>query len=86
MIRKIVTVIVLLITFYIAAQDSGVELPDFVITGKDIVNVGKIQKIPPDFISTISETFLKPVFPSENLQMKEVKTPVKGTIAQSRQP
>ena len=81
MIRKIVTTIFLLISPYIVAQDSGVELPDFVITGKDIVNIGKTEKIPPDFISTISETFLKPVFPTENLQMKEVNTPVKGTIA-----
>ncbi|MGA7722814.1 MAG: TonB-dependent receptor [Ignavibacteriaceae bacterium] len=81
MIRKILTLLVLIAPF-IAAQDSGVELPDFVITGKDVVSVGKTEKIPPDFISTISETFLKPVFPTENLQMNEVNTPVKGAISQ----
>lgn len=79
MIKKILTALLLLIPPYIFAQDSGVELPDFVITGKDIVNIGKTEKIAPDFISTISETFLKPVFPTENLQMKEVNIPVKGT-------
>jgi hypothetical protein len=78
MIRKILAALFLIICPFIAAQQSDVELPDFVITGKDIVNVGKNEKIPPDFISTISETFLKPVFPTENLQMKEVNTPVKS--------
>jgi hypothetical protein len=81
MIRKILTALLLLICPYIAAQESDVELPDFVITGKDIVNIGKTEKIPPDFISTISEIFLKPVFPTENLQMKEVNTPIKGSGA-----
>jgi hypothetical protein len=79
MIRKILTVILFLVPVCIQAQDSGVELPDFVITGKDVVNIGKTEKIQPDFISTISETFLKPVFPTENLQMKEVNIPIKGT-------
>jgi hypothetical protein len=79
MIKKLLPAILLLFAPYIAAQDSGVELPDFVITGKDIINVGKTQKIPPDYIPTISEAFLKPVFPTENLQMKEVNIPVKGT-------
>jgi hypothetical protein len=81
MIRKLL-ILLLLITPYLAAQNSGVELPDFVITGKEVVSVGKTEKIPPDFISTISEAFLKPVFPTENLQMKTVDTPIKGTIAQ----
>ena len=81
MIKKLSLAFLLLFVPYIAAQDSGVELPDFVITGKDVVNIGKTEKIPPDFISIISEAYLKPVFPTENLKMKEVNIPVKGTGA-----
>ena len=61
MIRKILTLLVLIAPF-IAAQDSGVELPDFVITGKIVVSVGKTEKIAPDFISTTGN-FLKACFP-----------------------
>ena len=61
-------------------SNSGVELPDFVITGKDVVSLRHAQKIPPDFVPAISKEFLNPVFPTENLKMKEVTTPIKGTM------
>lgn len=61
-------------------QDSSVELPEFVITGKDIVTLRKANKIPPDFVSTLSEEFIKPAFPTESLPVKDFSTPVKGTI------
>ncbi len=61
-------------------QNSNVELPEFVITGKDIVTLRKAKKIPPNFISTLSPAFIKPAFPTENLPVKELATPVKGTI------
>ncbi len=61
-------------------QNSNVELPEFVITGKNIVSVKKAQKIPPNFVSTLSPAFIKPVFPAESLPVKELVTPVKGTI------
>ncbi len=81
--NKIIVFLLVLFSLPVFAQEqqksnSDVELPDFVITGKDIVTLRKVQKIPPDFIPAISEEFLKPVFPVEKLQMKEVTTPVKG--------
>ena len=61
----------LLILFLISAeifsqanekQNPNVQLPDFVITGKDVVSLQKARKIDPGYISTISEAFIKPVF------------------------
>ncbi len=85
MIKNIIAALIIILSFSAFAQDqqkqnSDVELPDFVITGKDIVTIRNVQKIPPDFVSTISEEFLKPIFPTENLPIKEVNTPVKGTL------
>ena len=42
-------------------QDQNAELPDFVITGTEAVSVEKAKKMEPDFGSTISEEFLKPI-------------------------
>ena len=88
MIRKIFIVLILIFSIPAFAQEkqkqqqsnSGVELPDFVITGTDVVSLRHAQKIPPNFIPAISKEFLNPVFPTENLKMKEVSTPVKGTM------
>lgn len=61
-------------------QNPDVELPDFVITGKDIIKVRQAKKIPPDFITIISEQFVKPIFPPADLPVKEIQTPVKGSF------
>ena len=61
-------------------QNPDVELPDFVITGKDIIRVQHAKKIPPGFVSIISEQFVKPVFPPANLPVKEISTPVAGNL------
>ncbi|WP_407931569.1 hypothetical protein, partial [Ignavibacterium album] len=37
----------------------GIELPDFVITGKDVIAMKKSDKIKPEFVTTISENFIK---------------------------
>ena len=55
---------VLVFTFSALGQDDknpNVELPDFVITGKDVIVVRRVDKIPADVISTVSEEFLKPI-------------------------
>ena len=85
MIKKLFLLIIFTCTVNAVAQDqqkqnSNVELPDFVITGKDVVSVQKAKKIPPGFISIISEQFVKPVFPPANLPVKEVQTPIKGSL------
>ncbi len=83
MIKNLSIIILLLFSASMFAQNQqkqnpDVELPDFVITGKDVIKVQQAKKIPPSFISIISEKFVKPVFPPANLPVKEVQTPVKG--------
>ena len=77
MIKNLIILIFLFATFSIFAQEqkqnSDVQLPDFVITGKDIVTIKKAQKIPPAFVSTISDQFIKPILPNEGLPVKELK-------------
>ena len=60
-------------------QNPGVQLPDFVITGKDVISVENAKKIPPPFISTISEEFFKPTFSPEELKVNNVDIPIKGS-------
>ncbi len=60
-------------------QNPGVQLPDFVITGKDIISVENAKKIPPPFIPTVSEEFFKPTFSPEELKINEVDIPIKGS-------
>ncbi len=84
MIKKIL-VFTFIISIAVFAQDKekqnpNVELPDFVITGKDVVNVQKSKKIEPDVIPTISQEFLKPVFSPEELHVKEISNPVKEEV------
>ncbi len=65
------------------AQDNPtptVELPDFVITGTDVVNVQSAQKIKPEVVSTVSEGFLKPAFSPEELEVRDLSNPVKDEI------
>ncbi len=85
MIVKIIPLFILLsvITFSQDTKKSNqnVELPDFVITGKENISIQSAKKIPPDFISTVSPNFLKPVFSPEELEMKEISNPVKNDIA-----
>ncbi len=85
MMKKIIS-LVILFSIFSFAQDTkksnqNVELPDFVITGKENVSIQSAKKIPPDFISTVSPNFLKPVFSPEELEMKEISNPVKNDIA-----
>lgn len=61
-------------------QDQNVELPDFVITGTEAVSVEKAQKMEPDFGSTISEEFLKPIFSAEQLELRNFVNPIKENI------
>lgn len=61
-------------------QTPNVELPDFVITGRDVISVRGVNKIAPDFISTISEEFLRPSFSPEELEIRDLSNPIKSDI------
>ncbi len=57
-------------------QNPNVELPDFVITGKDVISLQKANKLEPGFISTISEEFIRPVYSPEDLPVKDFSNPI----------
>lgn len=79
--KKLLTVFVLGLSVGIAQQKNpNVELPDFVITGKDVAAVKGAQKIAPEFISTISEQFFKPIYSPEELEVKDLSSPIKNEL------
>lgn len=53
------------------SQSQSIELPDFVITGKESISIPKIQKSYPNLIPLLSSDFFTPQYPSEEI------TPVK---------
>ncbi len=59
---------------------TGVELPDFVITGKDVVKIKKSEKLNPFLISTFSEKFVTPVYSPEEIPVKEISLPVRDDL------
>lgn len=70
-----------LISFFLCtilfAQDKenqNVELPDFVITGKNVVNIQSVNKKAPPVLSVISKDFLQPIYSTENLKVKEIQS------------
>lgn len=81
MIKKIFITVVLISTFLIAQDENknmpSVELPDFVITGKDALDIKKVKKPAPDFISTVSGEFFKPSISPEELELREFPNPLK---------
>jgi hypothetical protein len=59
----------------------GVELPDFVITGKDVIAVKKSDKLKPEFVTTISENFIKPSYSPEELEISEFSLPLQKDLS-----
>jgi hypothetical protein len=80
-----VLILMLILPGLLLAQDTkssnpNVELPDFVITGKEVVSVGQAKKIPPDFVSTLSQKFIRPAYSPEELELKEFPYPLKEKL------
>src|SRR5574337_870069 len=85
MMNKLILAFILSFSLQAAAQvtkksNPNVELPDFIITGKEVISVEQAKKIPPDFVSTISSGFIKPSYSTEELQLKEFPDPVKNNL------
>ena len=57
------------------SKNPNVELPDFVIVGKDVVSIRKADKIKPDYTSTVSEDYLKPLFSPDQLEVADLSNP-----------
>ena len=62
------------------SKNPNVELPDFVITGQDVISIKRAVKIKPDFISTVTEKFIKPVHSPEELGLRQLSDPIKEDI------
>ncbi len=66
--KKIIILFYLFTISLLAQKENNtqsIELPDFVITGKQKITMPKIQKKAPDFIPLLSKDFFNPKFPSE---------------------
>ena len=57
-----------------------IELPDFVITGQEEVSIIRTDKIKPDFVSTITESFIKPYHSPEELGLRQLSNPIKREL------
>ncbi len=78
--KKIISLLLIPFAFAIAQTEKGnIELPDFVITGKQSVNVQAAKKRKPDFIPTLSKDFFTPQFSPEELPLFVSSDPVDET-------
>jgi hypothetical protein len=72
---------ILLFPFLLLAQDgANVELPEFVITGQDLINLQQTKKPEADLIPVISEDFIRPVISPEQLDITDVPAPVEVSL------
>ncbi len=62
-------------------ENPNVELPDFVIFGKDVISVRKVDKLKPDYISTVSDDFLKPSYKPDFLNLADISNPVEYELS-----
>jgi len=58
-------------------ENPNVELPQFVITGKEAYEFPQLEKQKPELVSTVSEQFFKPVYSADELEVKEFSEPAK---------
>lgn len=84
--KNFLTILLIVSSVFVYSQDDkskvpGVELPDFVITGKDVIAVKKTDKIKPEFVTTISENFLKPSYSPEELEISEFSLPIQKDLS-----
>ena len=85
--KNILTIILfnLFLCASFAQDDKGknpnVELPDFVITGSDVVTLQKGKKIEPGSIPILNQQFLKPNYSPEDLALRELSDPVRNQFS-----
>ena len=82
MMKYFLTILLLSINI-IYSQDTNpnVELPDFVIFGKDVISIRKVDKLKPDYISTVSNEYLKPAYKPDYLELANVSNPVETELS-----
>jgi hypothetical protein len=83
--KKILLLVLIPVVFIFSQDDKSknpnVELPDFVITGQDVISIKRADKIQPDFISTVTEKFIKPFHSPEELGLRQLSDPIKEDLA-----
>lgn len=76
--KKIILLIIALSVAKLSAQSErqGIELPDFVITGKQSISLPVAVKKKPDFVSTLSKDFFTPQYSPEELPLLISSEPI----------
>jgi hypothetical protein len=84
--KKFYIIIYLIFATVLFAQNEqqGIELPDFVITGKQSVNIPTASKSKPEFIPTLSQEFFTPTFNPDELPLMINSNPL--TLLPSTKP
>lgn len=65
------------INFLFGQENPNVELPQFVITGKEAYEFPQLEKQKPELVSSVSEQFFKPIYSPDELEVKEFSEPAK---------
>jgi len=83
MIKKVVFFLLIFVVTAFSQDDKNpnVELPDFVITGKDVVSVRRVEKMKPEFVGTVTKEFINPVYPPDELELGELSNPLEGDLS-----
>ena len=73
--------LILFVIVSISAQDENkgqsIELPDFVITGKQSISLPTMKKVRPDLVPILSQDFFYPSFTPEDFTFSSVTMPEK---------
>jgi|GEM_PF-6351939 len=78
--KKIFLILLSLFPLITYAQDQAVQLPEFVITGTQQVNMPVMKKMRPKLISPLSQEFFLPAYVPDNLTLGTFATPLKARL------
>ncbi|MFH0733806.1 MAG: hypothetical protein V1773_04445 [bacterium] len=74
---KFYSAIIIIIILFNSINAQNIELPDFVITGVQAVNIPTLQKKRPELFTSLSKEFIKPNYSPEELSISEPSDPIK---------
>lgn len=83
MIKKIIFFLLIFVVavFSQDVKNPNVELPNFVITGKDVVSVRRVEKMKPGFVGTVTKEFINPVYAPDELELAVLSNPLEGDLS-----
>jgi len=74
--KIILSIFILNAALWAQSDQKNIELPDFVITGKQSVEISIAKKKKPELISTVSRDFLLPQYSAEEIPLLVSSSPV----------